>query len=254
MTRVAGLGLWLTVLAAVAAMSFACSASEPSPRAAPSPTASSTDFISGGPCPPVDVGELPEDAGCVTSAEGSRATLVVYALVDDERIPRSWHIRLETDIGAIDQPLDAGNPYSYPRAIGAADVNGDGFEDWWVKANDLTGHGTPWQRANLFVQVLDSLALVTLEGEPLPINVGGISRLGEGATCRGGHLVLLRAEARNVRNTRWVYSERTYEIDGTRALLIRRTEDVLRLTDYNDPKLDRFYAIRCNGLRYPPGY
>jgi hypothetical protein len=200
------------------------------------------------------VGELPEDAGCITSVEGSRGTLIVYALVDDERVPRSWHIRLETDIGAIDQPLDAGNPYSYPRAIGAADINGDGAQEWWIKAVDLTGHGTPWQRANVFTQVLDSLEPITLDGDVMPINVGGISRLGEGATCRNGHLVLLRAEAKNVRNTRWVYSERTYELDETRARLIRRTENVLRLTDYNDPKLDRFYAIRCNDLRYPANY
>jgi hypothetical protein len=242
-------GLKIAVLIVLVAAS-ACS-SEPATRVRSTPSPTTTDFVSGNGCPPVDTGELPDDAGCITTVEGRRGTLLVYALVDEEGTPKSWRIRLETDIGAIDQELDAGNRYSYPRAIGAADVNADGFEEWWVKVVDLTGHGTPWQRANLFVQVLDSLEPVRLDGDAMPINVGGISRMGEGATCRKGRLIVLRAEAKNVRNTRWVYSERSYEITGAKARLLGRTEDVLRLSDYNDPKLDRFYEIRCNDLRYP---
>jgi hypothetical protein len=151
----------------------------------------------------------------------------------------------------LDQPLNAGNPYSYPRALGAADVNNDGRDEWWIKANDLTGHGAPWQTTNLLVVRGSHLIPVKYEGVRLAINVGGIARLGEGAECRNGRLVVLRAEAQNVRNTRWRYSERTLRIDGYRARLLQREEGVLRIDDYNDPDLDRFYAIDCDGLRYP---
>ena len=179
----------------------------------------------------------------MTTADG----LVVYAVMGADQRPRSWRIQL----GDIDQRLDAGNAFSYPRAIGQVQVNRSGGSGWLVKVFDLAGHGTNWQQLRLFVLDGERLKPVTLDGDPLAIRVGGISRMGEGATCRAGHLVLLRTVAENIKNTRWSYSMTPYRIDGSTAHRGRRRHGRLDLRGYNDPKLDPFYEVNCNGFSYP---
>jgi len=100
------------------------------------------------------------------------------------------------------------------------------------------------------VLVETDLEIVTHEGEPLAMRVGGISRLGEGIACPGGHLALLRAEARNVRNTRWVSSARIFTLEGTETTFVERTSQTLHLDDYNDPALNRFYQLHCRQLSH----
>ncbi|HWL65995.1 MAG TPA: hypothetical protein VNP73_08475, partial [Actinomycetota bacterium] len=165
--------------------------------------------------------------------------------------PREWWVRLESGDLVIDRPLHAGNAYSYPRALGASDLDGDGRFEWWIKVVDYTSHGAPWSGANVFFVQDEALVPLKVDGKPLDINFGGIARLGEGAACRDNRLVLLRAEAQNRRNTRWSVSERSFELDGDEARLVERDEDLLRIGGYNDPDLDPYYEIDCNGFGYP---
>jgi hypothetical protein len=208
-------------------------------------------LVNGGVCPAGDVGQLGDRLGCVTTAHSDDATLFVYAIVDGESFPVKWRIRYETDDAVIDQALEAGNPFSYPRAIGAVDVDEDGTDEWLIKNVDLAGHGTNWQRLQIYFVDDDRLLSPTYEGEPLYVNVGGISRMGEGARCENGRLILLRVEAKDRQNTIWEYSERVLDIGPSRAELVTRREGKLRLSDYNDPKLDPYYRLECGDLAYP---
>ena len=219
---------------------------EPSPSAAPTPVPRSTDtgsFVNGGECPVAGAEGLPPDSGCVTTA----GDLIVYARLGRDRRPASWYTRL----GGIDRPLEAGNPFSYPRAIAELDVIGGARPEWLIKTFDLASHGTNWQQLGLFVLRGERLLQVTYDGEPFPIRVGGISRMGEGARCEMDALVILRTEASNRKNTRWSTSETRYRIEGSRAFKGSRKGGILRLRGYNDPKLDPFYRFGCEGFMYP---
>ena len=220
-----------------------------SDRVAPAPR--STEFVNGGECTPSGYEGLPDAAGCATTVTGDAGQLTVYALVDEDERPKRWRVHLESADGSTDQPLEAGNPFSYPRALAAIDVDDDGVEEWVIKNVDLAGHGTNWQRLELLVVRDDELVPVTLDGEPFYVNVGGTSRLGEGARCDGKHFVLLRTEAENRQNTTWSFSERMYEIRGHEAVFLDRRSGTLELSDYNDPQLDPYYRITCGELLYP---
>ena len=230
----------------------ACSQAEP--QASPGPRPQPTDFVNGGTCEPLGLERLPSDAGCATEVtgdadgDGSTDTLSVYARIGEDLRPRTWHMRLTTSGATSDQALDAGTKFSYPRAIGSADVNDDGRSEFFVKMLDLAGHGTAWKQLNLFVLQGSKLAIVTTEGEPLALRIGGITRMGEGVACPEHRLALLRAEARNIRNTRWDTSARIFTLQGTNARFVERTPGALNLTDYNDPALDRFYQLNCDSL------
>lgn len=206
----------------------------------PSPTRA---FVNGGECPESASDELPADSGCVTTA----GALSVYARLAGDGRPVSWH----TSLDGIDQRLEAGNAFSYPRAIAELDVVGTGEPEWLIKTYDLASHGTNWQQLGLFVLSGEGLEQVTYEGDPFPIRVGGISRMGEGARCVQDGLVILRTEAENRRNTRWSTSSTRYRIEGTRASKGRRLGGMLRLRGYNDPKLDPFYRFECGDFIYP---
>ena len=241
--------VWALV-AAVALVAIGCfdSPSESEPRR-PTPEASVPEFVNGGECVPDDT--IGADAGCVTSTHNDDASLFVYAIVGEDSRPKRWRIRLDSDEGEIDEPLKAGNPFSYPRALAAIDVNGDGTDEWVIKNVDLAGHGTNWQRLEIFVVEGDDLVPVTLDDELLFVNVGGTSRLGEGARCDGEHFVLLRTEAENRQNTVWSFSERMFEIRGSEATYVDRRDGKLQLSDYNDPQLDPYYRITCGEFLYP---
>jgi hypothetical protein len=246
-----GRGLFSCLVLAVVVLG-ACSQAEPqaSPGSRPRPT----DFVNGGTCEPLELERLPPAAGCATEVtgdadgDGSTDTLTLYARIDEDLRPRSWHLRLTMSDETSDQELDAGSKFSYPRAIGSADVNDDGRSEFFVKTLDLSGHGTPWKQLNLFVFQDSKLAIVTHEGDPLALRLGGITRMGEGVACPGDRLALLRAEARNIRNTRWDTSARIFTLRDTKARFVERTSGALTLSDYNDPALDRYYQLNCDSL------
>ncbi|HEX2195867.1 MAG TPA: hypothetical protein VHJ76_02985 [Actinomycetota bacterium] len=220
-------------------------------RTAPSPAAE-PEFVNGGECPPAGHAELPEDAGCVSSVVSDDDRLVVYALLNRTRKPRLWRIRLTTQGHEIDRRLRAGNVTSYPRAVGATDLDSDGRTEWWVKTADYASHGAAWAGLTLFVVDDGALVPVESEGRPLTVNFGGISRLGEGATCRDGDLVVLRVWARDRQNERWWISERRYALDGTRARLLDRRRRSLVIESYADPDLARNYQVNCDGQTFTP--
>ena len=239
-------------------LTTACAGSSDEGRASSgaSPSQSLPEFTSGLECPPApEELSLDEAAGCVTVAEGDvegdgdPERLLVYALLDPDRFPDAWRIRIERSDDPLDQRLDAGTPTSYPRAVGGADVDGDGHDEWFVKVLNLAGHGASWGVVNVF-RLNERFEVVTFEGQPMLLYVGGISRTGEGIACREDALVQLRAEARNVRNTNWDVSARYFDISDGSAELLRREEDVLRLSDYNDPDLNRYYELNCGDLNY----
>lgn len=225
--------------------------------AAPSPSpsrsgASEPDFFSGGRCPRSPYPELPAEAGCVTSAVEGDERLLVYALLGRGDKPRAWRARLVGAGDELDQRLRQSNVWSYPRALGATDVDHDGGLEWWIKVADYGSHGAAWGGLNVYVLARGALRPVTFEGEPLTVDFGGITRLGQGAVCRDGELVVLRAWARDRRNTRWWVSERRLELDGRRAHFLGRTQRSLVVDSYVDPDLVRNYRVECYGKTFTP--
>lgn len=229
----------------------ACGGADQPAPARPGPLAD-PEFVNGQECPPSRHAELPDDAGCVSSATREDERLLVYALLDSAAKPRSWRLRFESGDAATDRRLLAGNVTSYPRALGATDLNSDGSVEWWIKVADYASHGAAWAGLNLFVSAGDGLTPVTYEGEPLTINFGGISRLGEGAECRGDELVALRVWARDRQNTKWWVSERRYAITGTTATFLGRRRVPLVIETYSDPDLARNYRVECGGQTFTP--
>jgi len=237
----------------VAASLVGCSGTE---REGTPPVGIPRKMVNGEPCPPAGP-SLPTTAGCATSVAGDfdgdgeddRAT--IYAELDDDLLPRSWRLQVLNDTGErIDRALDAGSRFSYPRVVGHADVQGDGRDELFVKVGDQLYHSGATRVLNMFVFDGDELVPVTNRGATLAIRVGGIWRFAEGAECRRGRLVLLRAETRNTTNTRWWSSERYYTLEGTRARLAERGEDVFRIPQYYDPALDRFFELNCGDLSF----
>lgn len=239
-------------------LGIATTACERDRAGAPEPTqgrqreARGSDFINGGDCPLSRHPELPADAGCVTAVTQGAQTLLVYALLDSDDKPRAWRLRLTGGDDDVDQRLRAGTVTSYPRAVGVTDLDGDRMSEWWVKVADYASHGAAWAGLNLFVSTPDALVPVTYVGEPLTVDFGGISRLGEGAVCRDGYLVVLRVSALDRQNTRWRVSERRYELKGTRASLVDRQLRTLVVDSYTDPDLVRNYRVRCDGSTFTP--
>ena len=242
----------VTAWALVCVLSLAACGGSDGPAPARTGPPAEPEFVNGQPCPASRHAELPDDAGCVSSATRGDQRLLVYALLNRAEKPRSWRLRFESGDTETDRRLRAGNVTSYPRALGATDLNSDGSAEWWVKVADYASHGAAWAGLNLFVPTGDALSPVTFEGEPLTINFGGISRLGEGAECRDGELVALRVWARDRQNTKWWISERRFEVTGTTATLLGRRRVSLEIENYADPDLARNYRVECDGETFTP--
>lgn len=242
------------VAALIAAVCVSCSSQTPADEArapgSPSDHASPPTFVNGGPCPLLDDPEFPQEAGCASVVRAEGATLTVYALTSADEKPRGWRVRLVTSEVEIDQELEAGA--DYPRAVGASDIDGDGDMEWWMKVLDYASHGAPWARLNLMFVEGDALVPLTLDGEAMAVNYGGITRLGEGASCSPGEIALYRAEARDPQNTRWELSRRTYRIQGTAASYVREERSIERFNNYVDPELRRYFRVVCAGAELIP--
>lgn len=238
---------------AVALVAAACAGDEgPREPAARVPEAADPEFINGGECPASRHEDLPAAAGCVSTVVNGDETLRVYAVLDEEAKPRAWRVRLDGGGRDVDQRLRAGNVASYPRAVGVTDLDDDGVPEWWVKTADYASHGAPWAGLSLFVADGSALARVTYDGEPLTINFGGISRLGEGAACRDGHLVTLRAWTLDRQNRHWKVSERRFRLAGATARLVDKKRYSLDVESYTDPDLQRNYRVECDGSTFTP--
>ena len=242
----------LTVLLVVMVIA-ACSDEQ---RAVTEPVQIQGEMINGEPCPSAGP-SLPKPSGCETSVTGDfdgdgeedRAT--VYAEVDEDLLPQLWRLRVLMDTGEpIDRPLDAGSRFSYPRVVGRADVQNDGRDELFLKVGDQLYHSGATRVLSMFVLDGDEMVPVTRGGARLAIRVGGIWRFAEGAECRRGRLVLIRAETRNTSNTKWWFSERDYTLEGSRVGLVERREDVFRIPQYYDSALDPFFELNCGDLTF----
>lgn len=236
--------------AACVACSSQTSGREADPAASPSNQASPPTFVNGGPCPLLDDPEFPQEAGCASVVRAEGATLTVYALTSTDEKPRGWRMRLVTSEVEIDQELKAGA--DYPRAVGASDIDADGDMEWWLKVLDYASHGAPWARLNLMFVQGDALVPLTLDGEAMAVNYGGITRLGEGASCSPGEITLYRAVARDPQNTRWELLRRTYRIEGTAASYVGEERSIERFNNYVDPELRRYFRVVCGGAELIP--
>lgn len=243
-------GVAVLIVAACVSCSAQTPAGEADPVASPSSQASPSTFVNGGPCPLFEDPEFPKEAGCASVVEAGEATLTVYALTSPDEKPLGWRVRLVTSKEEIDQELEAGA--DYPRAVGASDVDGDGEMEWWLKVLDYASHGAPWARLNLMFVQGGALVPLTLDGEAMAVNYGGITRLGEGASCSPGEITLYRAQARDPQNTRWELSRRTYRIEGTAASYIGEQRSVERFDNYVDPELRRYFRVVCAGAELIP--
>lgn len=225
------------------------------------PVAEFASFDNGGRCPRDDAPELPGGAGCISAVEGNfdgrgdTDRFFAFALVGEDRRPQRWRVALRTDSGAETAKLAAGTEHSYPRVIGAADADGDGADEVFIKVLDFLFHSAGSGVMTIFRFDEDRIVRVRdEEGSFFDFRVGGVTRLGEGAACRdatgdGQHeFIVHRVSATNVRNTRWTQSERIYRWDGNVLTLVDRRQGILRISDYNDPKLDPFYQLRCGSL------
>lgn len=246
----------VAAIALVCSIAGACGGDDagvaaPTPTPARSPS-DEPEFFSGGECPATPYPGLPEGSGCVTSVADDGARLFVYALLDGKSKPRTWRVRLVEGSREIDQRLREANVWSYPRALGATDVEGDGRREWWIKVADYGSHGAAWGGLDVYLVRRGALRPITFEGRPLTVDFGGISRLGQGAVCRDGDLVLLRVWARDRQNTRWWVSERTLELDGGRARFAGRRQRTIVVDGYTDPDLVRNYRVECHGTTLTP--
>ena len=238
---------------AIAVGLIGCSDSQ---REGTEPAGIPREMITGEPGPPAGP-SLPMTAGCETSVagdfdgDGEADRASVYAEVDDDLVPQSWRLRVAMDSGErIDRALRRGSRFSYPRVVGAADVQGDGLDELFVKVGDQLYHSGATRVLNVFVFEGDDMVTVTRGGAPLVLRVGGIWRFAEGAECRRGRLALLRVETMNTSNTKWALSERYYVLEDSRARLVERREDVFRIPQYYDPALDRFFELNCGDLSF----
>jgi hypothetical protein len=222
-------------------------------------------FRTGDRCPPAQLESLPRRAGCVTSAtgdldgDGRPDEVVVYALLDRRHLPRTWHIRgLLSRAGEQSLPLDAKSP-SYRTVVGAVDADGDGRDEVFVKLFDHIYHSGASPVVTLFgVEKGRFEAVRTEEGDPLLIDVGGVSSFGRGVECDDvdgdGALELVVLGIENAVSERPRWRKFVYEWTGNRVRLEDVRQGRLEREGFTDPRVLRFYELRCRSLDPPYPY
>lgn len=221
-------------------------------------------IVDGAACPqaPPEL-ELPSDSGCATSMLGNfepdslRQTLVVYALLDDERRPSEWHLRLTRPSGSpLDERVDIGSEASYPLALGAEDADGDELDEAFVKLVTHSYHSGKTHDVGIFGVRDSHFFQVQADGEPLLFQVGGVSVFGMGAECRdvdaNGTPEFLLLHVDGVTNDVQKTIERTYTWRNRSLLLKDRKEGRMAKAGYSDPLLWRYYSLRC--FEFEPEY
>lgn len=254
----------------LALLIFACAscAREDGRRAegsAPPPPSPRNDlFVTGEPCADQSIEDAP--TGCATRVKanldgrGPEEEILLYARLDAEGYPRSWHVALDDDDGLSSQRRVAmGSDVSYPRLIGATDVNRDGREEVFAVALEHFLHGAVTQDVALLVLTGGKeIERVRLAGEgALKLTNLRFARLAQGARCKdvvgdeGRELVSTRVWSVDRQNRTWRWSRRFYSLDGEVARFVERRAGKLHVSGYNDPALDAFFNIRCDNISVP---
>ena len=241
-------------------------AGSPSPEPSASPTARKHLFVTGEACEPDRSGTFGPRVGCVTSARGryddgpNDKEIAVHARVDAEGFPTSWHIALlEGGEVVSSSRVPVAGDVSYPAVIGATDFDGDGDDEAMVSIAQHPLHGIVGQDLALFVVgPAGRVRRVALEdGTPFKMTSFNIARLGEGARCEDvtgdglREVIVTRLWSVDRQNKTWRWSERRYEWVGDALRYLGRETGKLRVSDYNDPKLDPYFYVACDDVHVP---
>jgi hypothetical protein len=164
----------------------------------------SQTFENGLPCPVSDDPAVPPGSGCVSEAradldgDGTADRFLLFASLNADDTPRAWGavavLGAGGATGVVAVPTGQGVATVYPRVIGAADANGDGRAEIFVKLSAILYHVGGEQIEGIFGVAGGRLQPVTVAGGGrFLFRAGGISRYGDGALCaeRGGRSVLL---------------------------------------------------------------
>lgn len=238
----------------------------PSPEPSSSPSPRNHLFVSGEACAVDETGVFGEGTGCVTRAGGAfdddpnDEEIAVYARLDADGFPASWHIALVED-GALSSSrrLPVPGEVTYPAVIGATDFDGDGEDEAMVSVVQHPLHGVVGQDLALFlVERNERVKRVTLaDGTPFKMTSFNIGRLGEGARCEDldadgrREVVVTRLWSIDRQNRVWRWSERRYAWAGHTLRYLGRGTGKLRVSDYNDPKLDPYFYVACDHVHVP---
>jgi len=263
------------ILVSCTASSRAGASASPSPFASATPSApgalstadaagmASQVFDNGLPCPTSTNSSLPSGSGCVSEAradldgDGVVDRFVLFADLNADATPRRWRATAILSTGAttpaVKVPTGQGVASVYPRVIGAADANGDGRAEVFVKLSAILYHVGGQQIEGVFGVGGGRIRLVTVAGSGrLEFRAGGISRYGDGALCaeREGRSVFLVRRIEQVQPSFWKWTERTFSWRGLSLRLTAKRSGLLPLTlPITDPRVHPFYHLRCGAVR-----
>lgn len=256
--------LLVAVLLSVGAL-ISCTGEDRTPSlagtASPSPTPA---IIDGEPCPPPPADlDLGPNVGCVSETAGTfelheeGETFIVYALVDERRLPTEWHLRVtRRSREALDEKVAIGSDASYPLVLGAEDSDGRGLDEVFVKLLTHSYHSGKTHEVGIFGIRDGHFFQVEADGVPLLFQVGGVSVFGQGAECRDvdadGTPEFLLLHIDGVVGDVQKWTERTYRWRDRSLVLVEREEGRMAKTGYQDPLLWRYYSLRC--LSFEPEY
>jgi hypothetical protein len=217
-------------------------------------------FDNGLQCPADHDPALPAGAaGCVSEAradldgDGTPDRFLLFADLRPDGTPRRWRAVAELSSSgvtpAVPVPTGQGVPSIYPRVIGAADANGDGRPEVFVKLSAILYHVGGEQIEGMFGVAHGRVRPVTVAGGGrFTFRAGGISRYGDGALCtdRGGRAVLVVRHVEQVLPSSWQRTERTLAWSGLSVRQVARRSDRVPLTLHiTDPPIAPFYQLEC---------
>jgi hypothetical protein len=219
----------------------------------------SQEFDNGLPCPVSHDDALPGGSGCVSAAQGDfdgdgvADRFLLFAELNGDGTPRRWRAVADlSSVGvtpAVPVPTGQGAATVYPRVIGAADADGDGRPEVFVKLSAILYHVGGEQIEGIFVVRGGRIRPVTIEGDGrFTFRAGGISRYGDGALCaqRGGRPVFLVRHVEQVQPSFWERTERTFVWRGSAVREVARRTDRKPLTLHiTDAPIDPYYRLDC---------
>ncbi len=223
------------------------------------------EFVNGDPCPIARAPGLPPGVGCVSNArgdldgDGRQDRFVVYGRLDAQRLPTAWEASALLGSGAAVAPVAIptgsaveGQSDVYPRVVGAADADGDGRAEAFVKLTGIVYHIAVSHIAAIFDLTDGAIHQVEVRGEgPFHFFTGGTSRRGQGAVCASvdGRPVLLVRLIQVVPPERWSWTERTYVWEhGDLVPGAMRRGGYPQSVSIADPRITAFFALRCDGV------
>ena len=197
----------------------------------------SQEFDNGLPCPASADDALPAGTGCVSEAvadldgDGTPDRFLLFAELNADGTPARWRalavLSSRGTTPAVPVPTGQGVASIYPRVIGAADANGDGRAEVFVKLSAILYHVGGQQIEGVFGIAGAASARSRLAGGGrFTFRAGGISRYGDGALCttQGGRSVFLVRHVEQVLPSSWRRTQRTFVWRGLTLRQVARAE------------------------------